>query len=64
MTKDPVCGMSVHENDNSEKSILDNKVYYFCSSLCKVLFEESPKQYLEKDDKETITIVEQNQIHN
>lgn len=62
MTKDPVCGMIVPENDKSEKTILEKRVYYFCSSICKTLFDESPNQYIEKEDKEMAVIANSNQI--
>jgi len=64
MTKDPVCGMIVPENDKSEKTILKNKTYYFCSSICKTLFDESPNKYLAKEEEETAVIVNSNQITN
>jgi len=48
MAQDPVCEMEVQENHDSEKVLLDGKTYYFCSTLCKVLFEENPEKYLQR----------------
>lgn len=64
MIKDIVCGMIVPDNDKSEKTILKNKVYYFCSSICKTLFDESPNQYLEKEDEDITVHAETNQFKN
>lgn len=44
MIKDPVCGMSVTE----EKGITcdyNGQNFYFCSNLCRTLFEENPEGY-------------------
>lgn len=46
MIKDPVCGMSVKE----EKGIrydYKGQTFYFCSNLCKSLFEGNPEKYSE-----------------
>lgn len=46
MIKDPVCGMSVNE----EKGIRydhNGQTFYFCSNLCKSLFEGNPEKYSE-----------------
>lgn len=48
MAQDPVCEMEVQEDQDSEKVSLDGKTYYFCSTLCKVLFEENPDKYIQR----------------
>ena len=45
MTTDPVCGMSVSENA-ALKTTYQGKTYYFCSPLCKNLFEREPEKYV------------------
>jgi YHS domain-containing protein len=45
MTKDLVCGMTVNEN-TSLQTTYKGKTYYFCSPLCKTLFERDPEKYL------------------
>ncbi len=45
MIKDPVCGMRVNEETASAKAIYQEHIYYFCSALCKHLFEREPEKY-------------------
>ncbi len=45
MVKDPVCGMRVHEEAAKAKTVYREKIYYFCSALCKHLFEREPEKY-------------------
>lgn len=47
MAKDPVCGMTVDEND-SEKAEYQGRTFYFCSTDCKHTFEEKPEHYAKK----------------
>lgn len=44
--KDPVCGMAVSEHSAKAKSVYKGQTYYFCSALCKQLFEREPQQYV------------------
>jgi YHS domain-containing protein len=43
---DPVCGMSVAENDNSLHHEFNGTDYYFCSSHCLKAFTKNPQSYL------------------
>ncbi len=45
MTKDPVCGMKVDENNSQYQSQYGGKKYSFCSKDCKTKFEQQPEQY-------------------
>jgi P-type Cu+ transporter len=42
---DPVCGMSVDQNDAPEKLAHDGTTYYFCSNDCREEFEANPADY-------------------
>ena len=44
---DPVCGMEVSKDANSEKSQHNGKTYYFCSSDCREQFEAAPDDFAE-----------------
>ncbi len=43
--KDPVCGMSV-EHRYADTATHNNKVYGFCSKMCKSDFVKDPKKYI------------------
>jgi len=45
MNKDPVCGMSVKE-EKGIKSDYAGQTFYFCSKLCKSLFDQDPEKYI------------------
>jgi len=45
MTKDPVCGMKVDENNSQYQAQYGGKKYSFCSQDCKTKFEQQPEQY-------------------
>jgi len=47
MTKDPVCGMPVEPQKTDFKSLYQGKTYYFCSAVCKGVFDRDPKKYVE-----------------
>jgi len=50
MTKDVVCGMNVNESV-SLQTTYKGKTYYFCSAMCKLMFERDPEKYvLEESD--------------
>lgn len=51
MEKDPVCGMEVTDASNDETYEYKGKIYYFCTTLCKIQFENDPEKYV-KDDKD------------
>ncbi len=46
MIKDPVCGMAVSEDSAKTKLVYEGQIYYFCSMLCKQLFEREPRKYV------------------
>lgn len=52
MTQDPVCGMEIKDISKAEKTDYKGKTYYFCSTLCKIQFEQDPAKYVEKEDDE------------
>lgn len=51
-THDPVCGMEIipQSGTKAEKSDYKGKTYYFCSTLCKVQFEQNPEKYVKAND--------------
>ncbi len=49
MEKDPVCGMEVEDTSNAETYVYKDKTYYFCTTLCKIQFEQNPEKYIEKE---------------
>ena len=46
MSKDPVCGMQVHEKKAAAHVEWAGRIYFFCSLACKARFLENPRQYL------------------
>ncbi|NOX17792.1 MAG: YHS domain-containing protein [Chlorobi bacterium] len=42
-----VCGMEVKVSNEAESMNYENKIFYFCTTLCKVLFEQEPKKYID-----------------
>jgi xanthine dehydrogenase accessory factor len=44
--KDPVCGMSVDQNETKYVSDHRGKIYYFCCASCKQAFDAQPAIYL------------------
>ena len=46
MIIDPVCDMKVTEETAAAKSIYRGKTYYFCSALCKKMFDREPEKYI------------------
>jgi YHS domain-containing protein len=49
---DPVCGMEIKDTSNTEKCEYNGKTYYFCTTLCKIMFELEPEEYLNKNKRE------------
>ncbi len=45
MTKDPVCGMNVDENNAQYQTQYAGQKYSFCSEECKQKFDKQPEQY-------------------
>lgn len=52
MTVDPVCEMKVNEAV-ALHSMHEGKIYYFCSVLCKAIFERDPGKYVLRQSDET-----------
>lgn len=52
MIKDPVCGMEVKDINSAEKLEYKGKTYYFCTTLCKIQFEQEPEKYVKNDEDE------------
>ena len=44
---DPVCEMKVNPEHPPAKLVVQGRTYYFCSELCKRLFEREPRKYIE-----------------
>lgn len=45
MTVDPVCEMKVNEA-TALYYTYQGKTYYFCSAVCKAMFERDPEKYI------------------
>jgi Cu+-exporting ATPase len=45
---DPVCEMKVNPLTASHRFAYQGKTYYFCSALCKNLFEREPQKYVKE----------------
>ena len=48
---DPVCGMKVNPLTPPFTVTYQDKTYYFCSELCKRLFEREPDKYIQAETK-------------
>lgn len=48
--RDPVCEMVVDPNTAIIKSTFRKHTYYFCSPVCKALFEREPERYAPAQD--------------
>ncbi|MHB8578841.1 MAG: YHS domain-containing protein [Ignavibacteriaceae bacterium] len=46
MVKDPVCGMTINEEDAAGSITYRGGKYFFCAPGCKVSFIKNPKKYL------------------
>ncbi len=46
MVKDPVCGMTIREEDAAGSITYKGVKYYFCAPVCKVTFLYEPKKYV------------------
>lgn len=47
MSKDPVCGMDLDEDEAKFTSKYKGRTYHFCTSRCKASFDEDPEKYLQ-----------------
>lgn len=50
MPTDPVCGMTVDEDDPPETYEHEGETYYFCPKGCRRKFMDNPEKYLPRDD--------------
>ena len=48
MAIDPVCGMTVKEDEAKATSEHKGKKYYFCAVACKAKFDKDPEKFLKK----------------
>jgi YHS domain-containing protein len=46
MVKDPVCGMMVDPQSAAASFKYKGQIYYFCSKMCKLMFEREPEKYV------------------
>ncbi len=53
MVKDPVCGMMVNPQHAEASMNYKGRTYYFCSVLCKTLFEREPEKYLKSEESKS-----------
>jgi len=50
MMKDPVCGMTVNPQHATVSIQYKGQTYYFCSQLCKTMFEREPEKYVKSGE--------------
>lgn len=50
MVKDPVCGMAVNPQHAAVSIQYQGQTYYFCSQLCKTMFEREPEKYVKSEE--------------
>lgn len=50
MATDPVCLMTVDEHDAKGTSEYEGRTYYFCSTGCKVEFDEDPERFAHPEE--------------
>jgi YHS domain-containing protein len=51
MIVDPVCEMKIAEDGAVASSLYRGEIYYFCSILCKQLFDRNPELYIQDHEK-------------
>ena len=52
MVRDPVCGMEIKNKAKAEKAEYNGKIYFFCTPLCKIQFEQEPEKYLKNEEND------------
>lgn len=45
---DPVCGMQIDSSQAAAQTTYEGRAYFFCSEECRRLFEENPKEFVDK----------------
>lgn len=53
MKKDPVCGMTVNPQHSTINLLYKGQRYFFCSPLCKSMFERQPELYVKSAETES-----------
>ncbi len=51
MEKDPVCGMTIDPKTAAASTRYKGKTYYFCSKMCKTMFEREPEKYVKAEEE-------------
>jgi YHS domain-containing protein len=46
MVIDPVCGVEMEQHEAVGVSEYHEKIYYFCSGICKDEFDQEPEKYV------------------
>jgi len=49
MVKDPVCGMMINSQSAAASIEYKGQTYYFCSKMCKAMFEREPEKYIKPE---------------
>jgi len=49
---DPVCGMTIEEDQAASTAEFEGTTYYFCAMACKHEFVRHPEKYAEKREEE------------
>jgi len=49
MAKDPVCGMTINMQSAAASIRYKGQTYYFCSQMCKMMFEREPEKYVQSE---------------
>lgn len=52
MTRDPVCGVPIKEENAAWTSDYEDHTYFFCSERCKSLFDQDPQLYAKQHPPE------------
>lgn len=53
---DPVCGMQLDSSQAAAQTVYQGKAYYFCSTECRRLFEETPQDYVSDQDRQASSV--------
>lgn len=51
--RDPVCGMKINTQDAASSSQHEGRTYYFCSTNCRLRFDQNPQQYVKVQGQTT-----------
>jgi Cu+-exporting ATPase len=46
---DPVCNMTVEEDEAEATAVYEGTTYYFCSAACRNDFAKDPESYIRQD---------------